>query len=519
MLRLSIPTVAVAALLGCSENSLNGAKADQDTFLPGDTDAPGEPVPPPGPEVEDDFLAQPPASTPEYVFVANRTRDTLTRIRAADQDVLTVGVGREPTLVQTTPDGLLAVSFNRGDDTVTVVDTATMEATTLDVRDDFNAMDMTPDGRFVLLWHDLNAETEDDLPTQGLQSYNEISVVDLQARVHTPMAVGFNPRDVAFSRDSALGAVVSDDALALVDFTQAPLDVPTLVPLSSGLLDPPDAEEVVLEPGGTYAFIRRYGDDALQTVDLQTLTVGSIPMAAGLTDMDLSPDGGTLAVVCRDAREIRLVATRFPNDPQSVLPFPVDLPLGALVFAPTGGVGILYTTASPIDRYVRWDLATDTLTARALVKPVAALSISPTGEDMLVVHTRADAPDAELGPFYGEWALTMVDLTLDLPTPMRLPAEPIGFANAPGGRRAYFIMKDEPLLEVLDYHTRLYEEVTLRSAPVWVGSLPDPTPADADTPYAWVSQEHELGRISFYDPDDGAFETLTGFELNAAIED
>jgi hypothetical protein len=52
-----------------------------------------------------------------------------------------------------------------------------------------------------------------------------------------------------------------------------------------------------------------------------------------------------------------------------------------------------------------------------------------------------------------------------------------------------------------------------------VGSLPDATPNDGDVPYAWVSQEHELGRISFYDPDDGAFETLTGFELNAAIED
>jgi hypothetical protein len=33
-----------------------------------------------------------------------------------------------------------------------------------------------------------------------------------------------------------------------------------------------------------------------------------------------------------------------------------------------------------------------------------------------------------------------------------------------------------------------------------------------------VSQQHDLGRISFYDPDAGALDTLTGFELNAGIE-
>jgi hypothetical protein len=34
-----------------------------------------------------------------------------------------------------------------------------------------------------------------------------------------------------------------------------------------------------------------------------------------------------------------------------------------------------------------------------------------------------------------------------------------------------------------------------------------------------VSQDHDLGRISFYDPDDDSLETLTGFELNSGIED
>jgi hypothetical protein len=39
-----------------------------------------------------------------------------------------------------------------------------------------------------------------------------------------------------------------------------------------------------------------------------------------------------------------------------------------------------------------------------------------------------------------------------------------------------------------------------------------------DTNTAFVSQEHSLGRISFFNADEDALETITGFELNAAIE-
>ena len=72
---------------------------------------------------------------------------------------------------------------------------------------------------------------------------------------------------------------------------------------------------------------------------------------------------------------------------------------------------------------------------------------------------------------------------------------------------------------MLDYQTLLYEEIPLKSAPVYVGVLPDLDDTDNDEPPAWVSQEHELGRITFYDSDDDSIETITGFELNSEIED
>ena len=80
-------------------------------------------------------------------------------------------------------------------------------------------------------------------------------------------------------------------------------------------------------------------------------------------------------------------------------------------------------------------------------------------------------------------------------------------------------MEGVRLLAQVDYETLLYEQIDLKSKPVYVGVLPDLELNDADQPPAWVSQEHELGRLTFYDPDDGSAETITGFELNSRIEE
>ena len=61
------------------------------------------------------------------------------------------------------------------------------------------------------------------------------------------------------------------------------------------------------------------------------------------------------------------------------------------------------------------------------------------------------------------------------------------------------------------YQTLVPSEVRLPSVPVHLGSLPD-------TNTAFVSQEHNLGRISFFDTDVGELQTITGFELNSAID-
>ena len=70
---------------------------------------------------------------------------------------------------------------------------------------------------------------------------------------------------------------------------------------------------------------------------------------------------------------------------------------------------------------------------------------------------------------------------------------------------------------VLDYETLIHDTQSLPSAPVYLGVLPD-------TNTAYISQEHDLGRISFFNPEadvasgESELQTVTGFELNSAID-
>ncbi|TNE88195.1 MAG: hypothetical protein EP330_16200 [Deltaproteobacteria bacterium] len=521
-MRYLLPAALLLSFVGCAESGLN-ERSDEgslDTGF-GNSESPDDNDGGFGqPEQEDDFLALMPATTDVYVFVANPSRGTITRVHVQTLAVDTTEVGAEPAVVITTPDYGTAVVFNEGDDTVSIVDAHTLDQRVVPVRDNFNRMVLSPDGQWAALWHDVRAEDPADPAPSGLVSYNEVSFVHIPTGVHHPMAVGFKPKEVQFTPDGLTSVVVSDEYLAVIDLTAEVL-LPDLVQVAESLLDPPPAEEVVVAPSGAYAFVRQFGADALAVVDLTNREVSRIPVGLNPTDLDLSPDGTRAVVVSRGSEELYVFDTADPvNIAPEVLALPTGEGFGSVLFDPVGQQAVLYTTASPIPRYASWDLGSDTITLRSLVKPVANMAISPTGESMLVFHTLQDAPDADVtSPFYAHWALTLIDLTDHRSNPLRLPGEPIGYANSLGGERGYFIMEGQPYLEVLRYDSLLYDEIALRSAPRFVGVLPDLDVSDGDVPPAWVSQEHELGRITFYDADDGTAETITGFELNSQIED
>jgi DNA-binding beta-propeller fold protein YncE len=479
-----------------------GAPSDGDWSGGGGAADTGDTAPP---EEESDALRLTPAGTDAYVFVANPDRNTVTRIAVPSLAVLTTDVGDTPTAVQTTSDYAFAVTLNEGDDTLSIIDADTMVVENVALRPNFNALSLSSDGKWVMAWYDPDRDSSGR--SGGVQSFNEVSLVHVPTRTHVPMAVGFNPRGVRWSDDGRLAVVVSDAALATIDLTAETLR-PTLIDIADDPVSAPPAEEVELATDGGYAFVRQFGADSILAVDLATRAVEGIPVGANPTDMDLSPDGRSLTIVSRGARELRVLDAGNPFGDADV----IDLPdaYGSLLYA--GDRAILTTNAQALSKFGVWDPATGEVTERSLVKPVASVGTNPAGGSLLVFHTRTNAADADTtSPFYNEWALTLIDLGDFRQNPMVLPAEPSGYATSDDGRYGFFVMDNQKYLETLHFDTLLYDEVRIPSAPVYLGVLPG-------SATAWVSQQHDLGRISFYDPDGGALDTLTGFELNAGIE-
>ncbi len=471
-----------------------------------------------GSEEEDDFLKLAPAVTDAYVFVANTTRGTVTRIAVPELTVLTADVGTDPTVVTTTADYSRAVVFNQGSDDVSIIDAETLEVTTVGVRDNLNHMVVSQDGRWAVVYHDSDKPVDPDIHDDGgIQSQNEISLVDLDDAEHFPMVVGFNPQDVAFTADSTLAAIISDAYLAVLDLT---LETPTpdLIEIAEDVLDAPSAEEVVINYEGTYAFVRQYGSDDVVVVDLATLEVERIPVGSNPTDLDLTPDGEDIVVVARGSNQLTIYDAQEPLiGMPGILDLPEDEVLGSVLFSPDSTQAILFTTTSNTDHYTTWDLADDSFTVRALGKPIDSMTVTPTGQSLMAFHT-GDLDDATSGDFaYGKPGLSLIDLDDHRTNLLILPDEPSAYANSQTGEVGYLIMEGVETLAMLVYEQLLYEEIALKSEPAHVGVLPG-------TNFAYVNQEHDLGRLTFFDPvdpleeEDDVLETITGFELNSGIE-
>lgn len=465
-----------------------------------------------GSEDENGFVALAPASTNVYVFIANPDRNTVTRVNAASLDVLTTEVGVNPQAVATAPDYQTAVTFNQGTDDVSIIDAETMAVSTVEVRENLNAMEMSPDGEWVICYHDIDADSSSSGggSSSGAESSAEISLVNILSQVEHPMTVGPNPHDVVFSEDSHLAVVVSDAYLTVVDLTASDPQ-PNWIRIADAT-DPPAAEEVVLSADGHFAIVRQYGTDELVLVDLQTDEVSSLVTGANPTDIDVTPDGSQALAVARGSNEVWSYDLADPYATPTVLELPDTGVFGSLVLTPDGTHALLYSTQSGLSLYADWNRETDEVTTYGLPKPVSGVALSPTGGTALIFHPKSNGDLDPGSEYYNHYALTMVDLADFFPHTLRLDGEPIAWANSEDGLRGFLIMDGQPYLEELDYDSLLHEDIALKSDPVHVGVMPDST-------MVYVSQQHDLGRISFYDYETGVLQTITGFELNSGISD
>jgi hypothetical protein len=296
--------------------------------------------------------------------------------------------------------------------------------------------------------------------------------------------------------------------------------VPVLIEVAENPLDAPTAEEVIINPLGTLAFVRQYGTDVLVVVDLASGEVTRLPAGSNPTDVDLTPDGTQIVVVARASNELVIYDANNPQWPGTTLALPEGEISGSLLFAPNGDLAILYTTAETAQtgHYTIWDLSDDSFEVRGLNKPISGVAVTPTGGALLVFHPAWDLADADpTGAAYGKPGLSLVDLGDFRSNQLILPAAPTAYSNADSGEVGYLLLDGFDSLSMLIYEQLLYEEIPLKSTPVHVGVLPGSN-------QAYVNQEHELGRLTFFDPvdplddTDDVLETITGFELNSGIE-
>lgn len=520
MSRSLLPLGALLTLVGCSAESsylMDADGAASDTAWSGEGEGEGDDDFDDGagedtyaPEDENDFLKLAPAATDAYVFVANPTRNTVTRISVPSLEVITAEVGVDPEAVETTEDYTRAVTFNAGSDTVSIIESASLSVTDVEVRPNLNTMEMSPDGGWVICYHDQDGE-DFDSDDGGVTSFNEVSIVNLNTAVSSAQVVGFNPRDVQFTDDSRLAIVVSDAYLGVIDLTSGDL-TPTRIALTDDTVDPPEAEEVLLSQDGSFAFVRQFAAPGLLVVDLAAGTVNVVDVGDSPTDLDLTPDGDKAIAVARGANQLWIYDMADPYATPEVLDMPSGEVHGSVLMSPDNTRGLLYSTASGVSHISEWDIATGEFTVYGLVKPISTIGITPNGSTALIFHDKDNGSDVDSSSvFYNHYGLTLVDLTDFFQSALLLPAEPKAYANSDEGDIGYFIMDGQDYLEVLNYSSLLYDEVPLKSDPVHVGVLPE-------SRLAYVNQEHDLGRLSFYDPDTGELQTITGFELNSAIE-
>ena len=94
---------------------------------------------------------------------------------------MTVDVGVEPSLVETSADYTEDITFNKGSNDISIIDAETLDVTEVTIRDNLNQMRMSPDGNWVVCYHDVGADGGGSV-NGGLVTFNAISIINLQTQ-------------------------------------------------------------------------------------------------------------------------------------------------------------------------------------------------------------------------------------------------------------------------------------------------------------------------------------------------
>ena len=486
-------------------------------------------VPPP-PEVEYEFGA--PISSDRYIYVAMTAQDELARIDGNTLAVTSTGVGKSPRVVNAIPnsDGAVVLDSYNGTATIVRPNGATDTIKVLATLKSLNRLDVDPSGRYAVIWFDLTKQLMDG-GIGGVGSFQDVTVVALAPGVEraVDLTVGFRPREVQFDAAGTRAYVITQDGVSVIDLGYATTHGPSIVPPIpvSDPAFPPESVEVNIVASGTYAAVRQIGDPTLRIVDVGGAQLGQmwpITLSSPATDIDLSPDGGRVYAMQREAKRLSVVDV--PADaftPSGVET--IDLAtaaVGSFVLSRDGRRALLFTNATVDERItmIKLDQPGYPHVTWPLKKSVRAVGISPNATSAIILNAKmpgdpaaASTVDQYIDRSYG---YTLLDLATGFGKLQITPVDPGPFTYAPDGSKAYVALDGGDTVTA----TRALQVVTTQTGVVITKSLGSPPSEVGILPgagEAFTAQRHPLGRVTFVDLTTDAVRTITGFDLNSNI--
>lgn len=471
-------------------------------------------------EPEEEVVTNRPTASRRYVFVANRSLDSVAKIDSETLAVTPIPVGREPTIVRTVPNGDVATVLNVGSDSVSVIEARPDRdtVTTADIVRGCNQLSMAPSGTHVIAWYDnLSAEAGD-----RIGSLQEVSVVDLATAEVFDVSVGFNIRSVAFDTAGTTAFVITDTGVNPIDLESLSADVAVAsVRFGDDPLVQDVDREVAITGGGAYAVLRSSSHQGVRVVDLATERAASVALPGLPTDVDLLSDDATALVALRDQGQLAVLRLNdVIDDPSRVELVDIDAPAGLVSISADESFALTYTTLDGDRRLGVVELSGELRgSTHWLQKGIRSVFVGPGATTALVVHSSEagrPVPGEDIDQFVAKAeGISLFHLSTGYAKLVLLDVEPDDIVFTPDGDDAFVMLADEATgtqeIVMVDTRTFASRSIAMEGLPESIGVVPG-------TGRVFVSQRSETGRITFIDADDGSVRHVSAFQLNAFID-
>jgi DNA-binding beta-propeller fold protein YncE len=472
--------VSIFALAACSGDEAKGYARQAYDY------APPQEEPPPVVEDEkeasnDQFLRVAPAFNEQYLFVANPTIDSITKIAVEKPHAKElIPVGLYPTLVKSV--GTRVLVLNSGDHTVTFVTAATSKTYTEPIPKEINDIVFNNAG------HGIGYVNAAKLPsdiTGGSQSTDLFSIINIDEGLVVTKGISFAPKHIVFTASNPPMALLAADSKGLLVNLNTPTAKPQPLTFSQSLTAS-KLEEAAITPSGARAFFREQGQTGIRVLELATNTLGSVAGDAIPTDMDLSPDGLRLFVSDRAAgfrlREYDAATTALTL----LSTVTSSLDYGQTEFSPDGSKAVLFSTATDQAVVGVLDMASGEVLDVNVQLPVQAALPAPGNAMAILVHRNP------AGTFLPQ-KITMLNLETGEEPDVDLEGDLDKIDFSPDGMWAYLTTKQPDYLVALSLSTSLHNVRELNNEPVFMAAIPGAGGK------VFVSQSHAIGQITFFD--------------------